>query len=174
MSVARARAGRRSPVAIVRLVRWAGLCSLSGILVVLALTVRGREVWVLSWHVGRFGVNVEGGVAGIAWTRERYAHQGATYKWTAWVSNFWERGYYSKVIWYSNDDVVRGVFVPLWIPAAVLVPLTVVAWLKRVACAPAGCCAQCGYNLTGNVSGICPECGTLIPRSAESKPKERT
>jgi hypothetical protein len=22
-----------------------------------------------------------------------------------------------------------------------------------------GCCAGCGYNLTGNVSGICPECG---------------
>jgi hypothetical protein len=23
-------------------------------------------------------------------------------------------------------------------------------------------CASCGYNLTGNVSGICPECGTPI------------
>ena len=23
-------------------------------------------------------------------------------------------------------------------------------------------CAHCGYNLTGNVSGICPECGTKI------------
>lgn len=22
-----------------------------------------------------------------------------------------------------------------------------------------GCCLQCGYNLTGNVSGRCPECG---------------
>jgi len=26
-----------------------------------------------------------------------------------------------------------------------------------------GCCGQCGYCLTGNVSGICPECGTPIP-----------
>lgn len=26
--------------------------------------------------------------------------------------------------------------------------------------APAGFCAQCGYDLTGNTSGICPECGT--------------
>lgn len=24
-------------------------------------------------------------------------------------------------------------------------------------------CGQCGYNLTGNVSGICPECGWAIP-----------
>ena len=23
-----------------------------------------------------------------------------------------------------------------------------------------GLCIQCGYNLTGNVSGVCPECGT--------------
>jgi hypothetical protein len=25
-----------------------------------------------------------------------------------------------------------------------------------------GMCAQCGYNLTGNVSGICPECGSPV------------
>jgi hypothetical protein len=24
-------------------------------------------------------------------------------------------------------------------------------------------CGQCGYNLTGNISGICPECGWIIP-----------
>ena len=24
-------------------------------------------------------------------------------------------------------------------------------------------CQECGYNLTGNVSGVCPECGTAIP-----------
>ena len=24
-------------------------------------------------------------------------------------------------------------------------------------------CASCGYNLTGNVSGICPECGRSVP-----------
>ena len=25
-----------------------------------------------------------------------------------------------------------------------------------------GCCAECGYNLRGNVSGVCPECGHEI------------
>jgi len=25
-------------------------------------------------------------------------------------------------------------------------------------------CGQCGYNLTGNVSGVCPECGWKIPK----------
>ena len=28
----------------------------------------------------------------------------------------------------------------------------------------AGFCRRCGYNLTGNVSGICPECGTPIAK----------
>jgi hypothetical protein len=25
-----------------------------------------------------------------------------------------------------------------------------------------GCCLNCGYDLTGNVSGVCPECGEAI------------
>jgi hypothetical protein len=27
---------------------------------------------------------------------------------------------------------------------------------------PSGHCQECGYNLTGNVSGVCPECGTEV------------
>ena len=27
---------------------------------------------------------------------------------------------------------------------------------------PQGHCPRCGYNLTGNVSGICPECGEKV------------
>ena len=27
-------------------------------------------------------------------------------------------------------------------------------------------CRQCSYNLTGNTSGTCPECGTAIPQSS--------
>lgn len=30
-----------------------------------------------------------------------------------------------------------------------------------------GRCVACGYNLTGNVSGICPECGTPCPQKEE-------
>jgi hypothetical protein len=29
-----------------------------------------------------------------------------------------------------------------------------------------GACRKCGYNLTGNISGVCPECGTPIPSKA--------
>jgi hypothetical protein len=27
---------------------------------------------------------------------------------------------------------------------------------------PVGHCRNCGYDLTGNVSGVCPECGTPV------------
>jgi hypothetical protein len=34
---------------------------------------------------------------------------------------------------------------------------------------PPGTCPQCGYNLTGNVTGRCPECGTCV-RHVQSEP----
>jgi hypothetical protein len=33
---------------------------------------------------------------------------------------------------------------------------------------PVGSCRHCGYNLTGNTSGICPECGTPVPQKSEA------
>ncbi|HVP12092.1 MAG TPA: hypothetical protein VMV94_13005, partial [Phycisphaerae bacterium] len=31
-------------------------------------------------------------------------------------------------------------------------------------------CTNCGYNLTGNVSGRCPECGRAIPAAPRAVP----
>ena len=58
--------------------------------------------------------------------------------------------------------LVGGVF-------SALVSLTTrfiyVAWARRREQRMKGRCRQCGYNLTGNVSGICPECGRPIEAS---------
>ena len=41
---------------------------------------------------------------------------------------------------------------------------------RRNARAPSGpVCYDCGYNLTGNVSGVCPECGTVIAKVIQAK-----
>jgi hypothetical protein len=39
------------------------------------------------------------------------------------------------------------------------IPKSVVSFY-RSSRARRGLCVHCGYNLTGNVSGVCPECGT--------------
>jgi len=54
---------------------------------------------------------------------------------------------------------VKYVILPIWM--AVVVALTgtgYAAWRNRRLCAT-GACRRCGYNLAGNVSGVCPECG---------------
>ncbi len=51
---------------------------------------------------------------------------------------------------------------PLWAILAVVIPPSgYLWWLDRRRPKP-GYCQSCGYNLTGNVSGVCSECGTTI------------
>ena len=59
---------------------------------------------------------------------------------------------YSSAYWGSQVDV------PLWLPfGLLLVPTLTLYRLSRPR--PLGHCSSCGYDLTGNVSGRCPECG---------------
>ena len=54
------------------------------------------------------------------------------------------------------------VWVPFWLPFfLVILPTVLFWWLGRRQ--PMGFCRSCGYNLTGNVSGVCPECGRAVP-----------
>jgi hypothetical protein len=58
-----------------------------------------------------------------------------------------------------------GVLAAVWIGPSLL--LTIVGFGRHslARCdhlAPHGQCRRCGYNLTGNLSGVCPECGNPI------------
>lgn len=55
----------------------------------------------------------------------------------------------------------RG-YAPLWTPLALLMLLAAALWWRDRRPFPRGRCATCGYDLTGNVSGRCPECGLPI------------
>ena len=50
---------------------------------------------------------------------------------------------------------------PIWeVVLGLLVPTALLwVWDRRPR---AGCCQKCGYDLTGNVSGMCPERGTSV------------
>jgi hypothetical protein len=56
----------------------------------------------------------------------------------------------------------RQWWLPLWLPfILVALPTELLWWYHRRSPAP-GHCHACGYDLTGNQSGICSECGTRI------------
>jgi hypothetical protein len=56
---------------------------------------------------------------------------------------------------YTGEAIAR---IPYWSLLALLSPLVVLYGGKRRH--PDGLCPACGYSLTGNVSGACPECRT--------------
>lgn len=54
-------------------------------------------------------------------------------------------------------------FIPYWLSLIVLaVPTAILFYRDRRY--PPGHCQRCGYDLTGNVSGACPECGRATDR----------
>ena len=56
-------------------------------------------------------------------------------------------------------------YVPYWVICAItgLIP---VVWFWRRGRPRAGYCSACGYSLTGNLSGVCPECGKAVAGEA--------
>ena len=72
----------------------------------------------------------------------------------------------------------RPVYITRWEVLEMVLPyvlsfslfLVVAGWIgrkiksaaERLLTVPQGCCIKCGYNLTGNESGVCPECGCEV------------
>jgi hypothetical protein len=77
------------------------------------------------------------------------------------------------------NATIRAIGIPCWF-IVLLSAIPPAAWIRRWRTIRRGlregCCQNCGYNLTANLSGVCPECGTPIA-SAPDKPEreqERT
>ena len=63
--------------------------------------------------------------------------------------------------WRSGLSGSGSVFVPIWCVLLPFAILTHILW-RRDRRIPPGHCQECGYNLTGNVTGVCSECGMKI------------
>jgi len=62
-----------------------------------------------------------------------------------------------------------GIMVPLWFLTlifAILPAIWLFKWNKRRKLSP-NACPACGYDLTGNESGVCPECGATKAEAAQ-------
>ena len=68
--------------------------------------------------------------------------------------------------WLSGTNTFHQINWLFYVSSRALGLFVVVGWtarrLKTKLRAKEGCCNVCGYDLRGNLSGICPECGTLI------------
>ncbi len=85
---------------------------------------------------------------------------------------FWNRRYALLPSVISLDDTigmngklfrrsVTAVLIPFWVPFVLAASLTAFLWWRdRRPPLPGHC--PCGYDLTGNESGTCPECGRGI------------
>ena len=72
---------------------------------------------------------------------------------------------------------IRGYEFPLWLVAvgALAYPFFTLirTSLKRRRRGRDGLCLNCGYNLTGNTSGVCPECATKVGGVCATHPRAR-
>ena len=58
------------------------------------------------------------------------------------------------------------IFVALWVPLLAAAIPTAWLWHRDRHRVRPGCCLRCGYDLTGNTSGVCSECGLPKPPPA--------
>jgi hypothetical protein len=146
-----------------------------------AMRRRSRTRRILKW-VGSVACGLTAALwVGTKWRHFQYCHRYGTVGTVTnfvWVSNVDYTPYYGKGFgmikknnapprWWPSVDqgtYVGGtrtwwqvripfwcVFLPVGIPTAFL-------WYRDRR-PPKGHCRNCGYDLTGNVSGVCPECG---------------
>ena len=67
--------------------------------------------------------------------------------------------------WFSNNWISQ-LTVPIWIPTAALVTVTISAWTCRRYTRSKHEC-PCGYSTTGITESVCPECGRTIKKPAD-------
>jgi hypothetical protein len=102
------------------------------------------------------------------------------------VTNYWMTGPLIAEQYGMSSDVRPGAFsingqhsqfvllrrqllLPWWpLPFVSALPIVfaIAMWAVRRRRTKVGHCAACYYNLTGNVSGVCPECGKPIASKA--------
>ena len=139
-----------------RILKGAGLvgCLLVG--VAFARSLRHVDQWLAPED--RFVLGTELGAFFFVWEPNIFHYPGAEPI----------RGYSSSLlrdalIWRPRLEFARfSLVLPLWIPFVLLAIPTLVLWHRDRRCSPTGHCQRCGYDLTGNVSGRCPECGQGI------------
>ena len=70
------------------------------------------------------------------------------------------------------EPPLKQILLPAWAvaaPAAVPVAFWAIRAVRRRRRSRRHLCRSCGYDLTGNVSGVCPECGISVKAAPVSE-----
>jgi hypothetical protein len=124
-------------------------------------------VWLASFTLAVRAVGARRAVgvqSGVFWVWDWGFTSGSGIRWS------WEELSGMPAQWWPRYHPRPGlggawlVKVPLWIPMIGCALPTVLLWWHDRRRILAGECRRCGYDLTGNVSGRCPECGVAVER----------
>jgi hypothetical protein len=81
----------------------------------------------------------------------------------SWATSPWMWGFAPE-----QGSATWGIALPLWIPLFVLSVPAYCMW--RPIDRGRSLCPRCSYDLTGNTTGVCPECGAAV-QCAPSEPR---
>jgi len=156
------------PNRICRTTKWIGTIISALILVAWLLTIPlfGKARLSITWATAsnsRWNL----GFAGLRWVRfpasALLIQPGLKIDWLAWtppVSRGWGGHGFRPPSWQSR--MFSSFDLPLWMPFLIIATLTIFLWFRARRRHPPGHCGSCGYNLTSNESGRCPECGNAV------------
>ena len=115
-------------------------------------------------------MSVFGGQIAVLWARDGSRFSGVDPGWKVGrvgdlLIRWWPMIH--TIRWWPTIDTsppakFSVVTIPLWIPLVVVAIPTGFLWRRERRRTPPGHCPHCRYNLTGNVSGVCPECGRKV------------
>ncbi len=139
----------------------------------LILAAAGASLrWATRWVDGQGAHGVQLSCGAVSVFRSANAQRPAWFRWDYWKGNIdaWKPfkswrdvAFYWRVYGllprFDSSASIGSLSVPLWMLLAVVAVPTYRLW-RRTSRFPSGCCSSCGYDLTGNRSGVCPECGT--------------
>lgn len=137
-----------------RILKWTGLV----LSILFAAAWVGTAVWAVDNSRRSTAISV--GYGSVSWM---HSDRISVTPWRGWRFESFDLWWaYHRFLPKWNTLGGRGFIlnVPLWIPLLIVATPTFIAW-RRDRKLPPGHCA-CGFNLTGNVSGRCPECGAKV------------
>lgn len=139
--------------------KWSGT-----VLTVLLLVVWVGSGWWWCNFIPRsasYAIAIDRGTLAVKWVTPAPTLPDKYLGWhTSWNRPFrlmwWFRGESGTVV---RGGTVTDVVVPLWFGALIIGLPTIILWYRDRRRAP-GRCIECGDDLRGNASGVCPECGS--------------